>query len=384
MQNIIDYADMEYRSFDEKPFCRVDSLLLSQLAYIEIDEIFNNSTKVQDDDAEKSHSLLNRIEAFFNNDNRLKFLKLSVFDLLKREYFEKMFGNVFTSENTKALLIAVACSPRFRNMKLAFYVNENDSESEKQFSAITFILNDASAYVAFRGTDTSIVGWKEDFNMAYAYPVPAQVAAYKYLDEVADYLPRKLFVGGHSKGGNLAVYSVLKCRDDVSTRVESCFSHDGPGFREELVKSDEFKKIEHKVFKTVPADSIIGMLMQNHDHYQVIKSSEMLLGQHDAFTWDVRDLDFVDIEEISKVAKYTNLTITQWIENMPSDKGQKFIDELFNLLLASNFTTFTSMKRNWKTAIPAIYKAIDKMDPDTEKVMKSVFDELALIMWRNL
>jgi len=116
----------------------------------------------------------------------------------------------------------------------------------------------------------------------------------------------------------------LKCNEDVNARVESCFSHDGPGFREELVKSDKFKIIAPKVFKTVPADSIIGMIMQSNDNYKVIKSGEILLGPHDAFTWQVSDFDFIDIVEISKVAKYADLTMTQWIENMPADKGQKF------------------------------------------------------------
>lgn len=384
MENIINYVEQEMSTFEEKVFCRVDSLVLSQLAYIQMDSIF----ALYDNKKKKSTGvfadLAELISSLFANANEDDFLKLSIHELLKREYFEEMFGEIFSSESTKLLLFAVAASPRFRDIKLAFYASEYDPEIEKQFAAISFILDDKSAYVAFRGTDSTLTGWKEDFNMAYAYPVPAQSAACQYLNKAAKYLPEKLYVGGHSKGGNLAIYSIMKCKEKVRKRVKYCFSHDGPGFRGELIESNEFAKVSPKVYKTVPQDSIIGMLMKNHEHYDVVKSSEILISQHDAFTWEIKDGDFVVIDDISKIAKYTKLSISQWLENMPRDKGQIFINELFNLLAASKSATFTDMKRNWKKTVPAIYRAIGDMDNSTKKVMEEVMNEFVAICWENL
>lgn len=384
MNNIINYVQQEMRTFDEKSFCRVDSLVLSQLAYIQMDSVFRLYDGNQEQDKGLFADLEEVISLFFSNTKKNKFLRLNTYDLLKQEYFDEMFGEVFSPESTQELLFAVAASPRFRDIKLAFYANEYDPEIEKQFAAVTFLLDKDSSYVAFRGTDSTLTGWKEDFNMAYAYPVPAQAAASKYLNMAAKFLPKKIYVGGHSKGGNLAIYSVMKCDRKVRKRVEYCFSHDGPGFREELIQSGEFADIASKVYKTVPEDSIIGMLMKNHDNYEVVKSNEHLINQHDAFTWEIEDFDFVEIDDISKIAKYTKLSVSQWLEKMPSDKGQVFIDELFNLLAASNSTTFKEMEQNWKTALPAIYKAIGNMDDDTKAVMKEAMNDLASVFWKNL
>lgn len=384
MLNIIDYVEQENRTFGEKPFNRVDSLVLSQLVYIQLKSIFSICEKQAKESKVKSKNPIKALLKSLIKEEQPKYLQLSIFDLLKREYFDEMFGNVFSSENTRLLLFAVAASPRFRNIRLAFYADEYNREIDKQFAAVSFILDENSAYVAYRGTDSSITGWKEDFNMAYAYPVPAQTSAYKYLDKVAKHLPETLYVGGHSKGGNLAIYSLLECSKATRRKVKYCFSHDGPGFRQELINSDTFKNIAPKVYKTVPEDSIIGMLMKNHDHYDVVKSNKILLNQHDGFTWEIKDSDFVQIDDISKVAKYTKVSIQQWIEKMPSEKGQMFVDTLFGILEATNVTTFTEMISNWKTTIPAMYKAIESMDSDTKKLMTGAFEQLAAIGWDNL
>lgn len=385
MQNIIDYVETEYASFEEKPFTRVDSLVLAELAYPKYDRIFGNYKQPKNLLKANSNTFLDGIVSFVKQKKASEdFSKIKFADLLKAEYFPEIFGEEFELSKPKNLLFAAAASPRFRDIELCFYVSEFDPKIEKQFAAITYILNDKTAYVAFRGTDNTIVGMKEDFNMAYICPVPAQASAVKYLDSVAPYLPPEIIVGGHSKGGNLAVYSFMKCKPEVQSRVKVCYSHDGPGFRQDVVDSADFNRIKYRVEKTVPQDSIVGLLLQNHEDYQVIRSNEKLLAQHSPFSWEVVDGDFVNVGKLSTTARYTDATLTKWVEKMSDSERMVFIDELFRIITASNAKSFGDIKKNWRSALPAMLEAIKEMNPSTRAIMLNIVNDLASISWSNL
>ena len=197
MENIIDYAKTELHTMDIKEFNDVDSLILSQLSYIKLDE------------------LIGTIDS--NSDSIL--LK----DLLKAEFFPKMFKDIAYAEQTKDLLFNLCSNPRFRNIKINYHISKTDPIFEKQFSATTFILNENLAYIAFRGTDYSIVGWKEDFNMAFTIPVPSQLEGVGYINKISKLIPHDFYVGGHSKGGNIAVYASMHCDFEASPRIKKIF-----------------------------------------------------------------------------------------------------------------------------------------------------------------
>lgn len=127
-------------------------------------------------------------------------------------------------------MTALAASPRFRNIQMLGYTEQFDAAEEKQFAAVCFQITPDLCYIAFRGTDSTLVGWKEDFNMAFKCPVPSQKTAVRYLTDAARHCRGKILVGGHSKGGNLAVYAAVKCSEDIQKRIERVYSHDGPGF----------------------------------------------------------------------------------------------------------------------------------------------------------
>lgn len=385
MQNIIDYVETEFASFEEKPLTRVDSLVLAELVYPKFDRIFESYEQSRNLPKANHNSFFDGLVGLVTQKKSSQnFLKLRFVDLLKAEYFPAIFGEALEPSKPKELLIAAAASPRFRDTQICFYVSEFDPKIEKQFAAVTYILNDKTAYVAFRGTDATIVGMKEDFNMAYICPVPAQAAAANYLNSVAPFLPPEIIVGGHSKGGNLAVYSFMKANPDVRDRVKVCYSHDGPGFRQDVVDSEDFNRIKYRVEKTVPQDSIVGLLLQNHEDYQVIRSSEKLLAQHDPFTWEVVDGDFVNVGKLSNTARYTDATLTKWVENMSDSERMVFIDELFRIISASNAKSFGDIRKNWRSALPAMLDAIKNMDTSTKVIMLNVVNDLASISWSNL
>lgn len=385
MQNIIDYVETEFATFEEKPLTRVDSLVLAELVYPKYDRIFESYGQSLNLSKTNLNSFLDGIVSLVNQKKSSDvFLRLKFDDLLKAEHFPAIFGEATEPSKPRDLLFAAAASPRFRDIQICFYISEFDPKIEKQFAAMTYILNNTTAYVAFRGTDATIVGMKEDFNMAYICPVPAQAAAAKYLDSVAPFLPPEIILGGHSKGGNLAVYSFMKCRPEVRDRIKVCYSHDGPGFREEVVDSYDFNRIRYRVQKTVPQDSIVGLLLQNHEDYQVIRSNEKLLAEHDPFTWEIVDGDFVNVGKLSSTARYTDATLTKWVEGMSDGKRMVFIDELFRIISASNAKSFGDIKKNWRSALPAMLEAIKEMDTTTKIIMLNIVNDLASISWSNL
>lgn len=202
MRNIIDYIKEENKTFDERPLNQVDSLIFSTFVYINLDDVVPSL------------------------DERKK--EIEIRDILRRENFNKMFKGTTLPETFEKFVYELAASPRFRNVKVKNFVNISDINAEKQFAAITFILNKEYSYIAFRGTDDTFNGWKEDFNMAFKYPVPSQEDALEYVEKVSKALTQKIYVGGHSKGGNLAVYTLVKSNEKLQKRIEYVFSHDGP------------------------------------------------------------------------------------------------------------------------------------------------------------
>ena len=177
--------------------------------------------------------------------------------------FEKLFADVRYEKPNRALYERMVQGKRFRNLELNYYVNVIEERWETQFSAVTFTLGDGSRYVAYRGTDETIVGWKEDFNMAFLTPVPGQAISVEYLNRVAGRFGGPLYVGGHSKGGNLAVYSAMNCNPDIQNRIRKIYSMDGPGFRPEVLRECDYGKIADRVVKILPNSSLVGMIFES-------------------------------------------------------------------------------------------------------------------------
>ena len=276
------YGDIPFR---EKPLNDVDSLALCQLSYLKFDGMVS--------------------------DVRHNGPSVTLQEIAKRPDVEQLFGDVRFEKENRALFEGLLSGRRFRNMKLNCYINLVEKEWETQFSAITFILDDGTLFLAFRGTDETIVGWKEDFNMAFLNPVPGQEYSVKYVNMVTGWLHQPFYIGGHSKGGNLAVYSAMKCAPFVRKRIQKIYSLDGPGFRPEVLKECHYNAIEDKVVKLLPHSSMIGMIFERDIHYRVVESKNHGLLQHDPFSWLVKDDHFVDVGDIYESQKIMNEAIAE-------------------------------------------------------------------------
>lgn len=230
------------------------------------------------------------------------------------------------------LLLTAAESPRFRNVGLCFYRDEILPEEESQFAAMTFLLDDGSAFLAFRGTDYSLVGWKEDFNMSFRDTVPAQHKASAYTREFAAVFSGPMYLGGHSKGGNLAVFAAAKAGPHIQSRIPTVYNLDGPGFGGCLMGDPGYLAVVPKIQTYIPQSSIIGMLLEHEEDYTVIRSRQVSLMQHEPYSWEIQGPGFLVADNISPDTRFLDRTIKHWLSGMTSQERGEFVDTVFALL----------------------------------------------------
>lgn len=316
MENILKFAEENKdKSFLELPFCIVDSLILSQISYLD----YGGSS----------------------------FEKI-YFDKKICEYYHKKANNysdivikgMQTAEDDQKLIAILAGGGRHGGLRACRYVEEFCCESEKQFAAITFELGNHEYYIAFRGTDTSVVGWKEDFALSFQHEIPAQKAALEYVQETMLSFPGKFYIGGHSKGGNLAVYAAMNLPEAIQKRINAVYSFDGPGFLSEVYEKSNYENIHHIVCKVIPKSSIIGMILEEYADYRVIKSDAELYWQHNPYTWEVRENDFVYLDSEDLFSRLVKRSLDGLLEELTFEERRKIVDTVFQVIEDAGITSF--------------------------------------------
>lgn len=338
--NFLTYAQTALDSFDDRPFCAVDSLVFAWLSYLRLPSDMPRLTDWQG---------------------------LDVRELLRAECYQDMIDDLWDPQGSRALLEAVAASPRYRGVRVCGYRAVSDVAMTEQFAAVTFRFPAGFSYVSFRGTDSTIVGWKEDFNMAFRCPVPAQESAAHYVDEVAAAIDGPLLCGGHSKGGNLAVHSAAMCSDGARNRIERAFSHDGPGFVEEFLSGDAFAGLSGRIDKTLPQSSIFGMMFETQEDYAIVESTEFSLLQHNPFSWVVDGCDFVYRERLSAGARYVDGSIREMLLAVTPSERERFVDALFSVFEATGAVRFADIAGNLRESLPVMLQAAQGFDQDTRR-----------------
>ena len=231
------------------------------------------------------------------------------------------------------LISACAGTERFGDLRMLFYRNELLPEMESQFAAVTWLLPDGTALITYRGTDTTLTGWKEDFNMSFQTCVPAQEKALWYLEAFARVYPDlPLTVAGHSKGGNMAVYAATRCQPELRERVRAVHNHDGPGFQAQILREPGYREVLPKVRTFVPQSSVVGMLLEHEEPYTVVKSRQVSLLQHDPYSWEVLGGDFIRVEEVDENSRHLDATIKTWLAQTSIQERSEFVDAVFELL----------------------------------------------------
>lgn len=255
---------------------------------------------------------------------------------------------------------------RFGSVVLTNYENVIDADKDAQFCAVTYILDDGTAYVAYRGTDSTIVGWKEDFNMSFLPVTEGQRLAADYLNRMGSVHKMPFRVGGHSKGGNFAVYASAFARSDIRDRILQVYCNDGPGFRKEIQDSPEYAEISSKVISIVPDTSVIGMLLTNNTSRKIVRSAEKGLLQHDGLTWQVERNRFVTAE-MSDLGIFIRKAQKDWLSGISDERREQFVNSLFSLFKATGMETFGEMSDSKLKSAEKIITAMQDM-PFNEKM----------------
>jgi len=349
MANIIDYVlwrgDIP---LSQVPLCAVDALVLSYLSYMPFDGLA--------EDAFDEGVLLGDAAKY----------------MLQNGLFSSC---MIDSEQDDCLLLgAIVESERFASMRVTGYVNHFDEALEEQFSAVTFVPPSGPAFLAFRGTDSTVVGWKEDFNMSFSAEVPAQRAAAAYALRAARAISGELILGGHSKGGNLAAYAALFAGGGVQRRVRCVYNFDGPGFNETIIASPQFQRMDMRIHTYVPQSSLIGILLWHAEAFIVVKSNASGLFQHNPYTWQVMGGRFIIVPERTKESRLAEETIKNWLSSLSTQERERVVDGIYSVLSASDGKNVSDLFEGRN--VRAILKAVSTMDEATKETIVDAFRRL--------
>ncbi|MBR5128025.1 MAG: DUF2974 domain-containing protein [Roseburia sp.] len=325
MANILDYLDWRGDlTFDQSPFNEVDNLLLSQLVYVDLEGI------VPGPESREKIRVAEASRIFFATHDEQKILE-----------------KVSMTKTAMYVLKKMAESERYKDALLGGYVNDISIEEQSQFAVLCVYLGDRSLFVAFSGTDDTIVGWRENFNMGYLSATPGQRKAVAYLNNMVGIGQWRVRVGGHSKGGNLAVYSAVHCRPIIKRKIISVYSNDGPGFSKEMVASEAYQEMLPKIKTIIPESSIVGLILEHEEDVEVVKSTNVGMGQHDAMSWEVLGTRFVYTDKVAEQSVFIDETMRAWLMELDAVQREIIVEAVFEILDELNIRTvddFTHLK----------------------------------------
>ena len=333
-------GDLSVKDF---PFNEVDALILSELVYIRFEGIVPG--------IEEGGCITIR-------EANAKYEKSTVREMLYYKDKENLFD-------------VLAFSPRFAEMTLCNYVSTYDKEAQEQFAAMHVNLTPNFTFIAFRGTDSTVVGWREDLNMSFMMPVPAQQSAVEYVEQTVKGLFKKYSFGGHSKGGNLAVYSAAFCNPKIQKKITQIYNFDGPGFNRKMINDEAYKRVESRIETFVPEQSIVGLLMEHEEDYKVVESTEFAILQHEGFSWVIDRDAFVLVDEVNKYSKTLSLTLKAWLAEMNAAERKAVVDAFFDVFVNAGINDFTEIvDMDVKTAGRLLKEVAMVPHEQRDKVMK--------------
>lgn len=348
MANLMDYLDWRGDlTLEISPFNEVDALILAELSFVDFDGI------VPPPELGRGLPLCEAAEAFF-----------------ARHGGKDVPMGVLVPDTISKMLRKLMTSPRFRNMTLNGYTALLDDSIEQQFAALTIDLGNGSIYISFRGTDDTIVGWKEDLNMGFLEEIPSQKQAVEYVARVArQYSDRTIRIGGHSKGGNLSVYAAVKAPAAVQDRILRVYNNDGPGFAKPLVGTPEHTRVADRILTVVPQSSVVGQLLEHEQNVEIVRSDAEGMLQHDGFSWQVVGDHFIHLDGFSREGKVIDETLESWEESLGPKQREAFADALYTVLTASGAKTLSDLNGDKLKSAVTMLKTYSNLDRETRQLL---------------
>ncbi|MBR0417422.1 MAG: DUF2974 domain-containing protein [Firmicutes bacterium] len=246
-------------------------------------------------------------------------------------------------DDAEEFLRAAAASRRFRNIRVLDYADVYRSEDDVQFAAETLRLDDGSIVVAFRGTDDTLAGWREDFMISFTKP-ESQIMALEYLKKVLKW-HRRVYVCGHSKGGNLALYATCGLDDRQLGKVKAVFLNDSPGLCYDVVSKKQIDRIDPIATMIMPSDSVVGRIFEPElSNKIIVKSQNSAIMAHSGYSWLVEDNDFVRAESFSTGSGVVKSSLYKWLENEGLEQREKLVNNIFDILKEGGYERLSDFK----------------------------------------
>ena len=339
--NLIEYVRAEgLLRFSEHAFNEVDAVILAQIAYLDFDYLYSRAVH-------------------------------SIADITNDAMMRRATRATWNPQGNLDLLRELKRSVRFGSLEWSEYKNHLDPNKEQQFTAITLHMGDNQYYLSYRGTSAALVDWKEDLNMTFLDAIPSQLSALKYFEHIAQFYggESSYYLGGHSKGGNLAVYAAVNAPKHLQKAIREIYSVDGPGIKQALPEA-----IAPKVHKLIPESSVVGLLLEPDKAYTVVKSNGFGIDQHDPFTWAVEDRQFLRVGSISAFSQFTESSVSRWLEQVDDATKQEFLSSLFAVFASAQFKDLDDVTKDVPATLRFIERSVRGMTPASQRQWRAVTD----------
>lgn len=308
--------------------------------------------------------------------SRLSYLPFESIELEEKETFESIYKKLrtvkiekFNMKEDKELIELVGTSSRYKDLIMTDYYFSRDEEKEKQFVAITIHIDNEKIYVSYGGTDNTLVGWKEDFNLSFMTHIPSQIEAIKYIRKIYTKYKLKMHLGGHSKGGNLAVYAGIFSSKNLQDKIIDITNFDGPGLDKTVLEKDRYKRILNKINTYIPQSSIFGRLLEHEETYIIVRSKQISFMQHDIFSWEVSGLKLEKQSKVTNGSDIINLTVRNWLKATTPKQREQFINIMYEIVTKTKAKTFKEFIADKTKNIGIILKSYKDISLEDKKII---------------
>lgn len=351
MKNMLDYIkEFGHVSFEERAFSEIDALVLTELEYLPLEKV------VPSDENGEDFVTVKEIAEYMQEH--------------KQELFDE--NPMMITEERHEVSQVIADAPRFQSLKFFGVVSEWDKDTTKQFAAITVEVEPSVRLVVFRGTDDTLIGWKEDFLMTYSPLVAAQTDAKEYLAKQASLWDGDLMISGHSKGGNLAIYAAATQVEDVQLRIVDIFCFDSPGLYRSVLETKGYQNIVPLAMRYIPQDSLVGLMLESEVPYVIVKSNATGAMQHSAMTWEIEDGQFIKMEKLTKNSQLNDQTFKKWTESVSDEELELFWNVFFELLFSVGIDTVNDLYGQFMHYVQEFLKAAGDMDEEKRELLTRI------------
>ena len=351
MKNMLDYIkEFGHVSFEERAFSEIDALVLTELEYLPLEKV------VPSDENGEDFVTVKEIAEYMQEH--------------KQELFDE--NPMMITQERHEVSQVIADAPRFQSLKFFGVVSVWDKDTTKQFAAVTVEVEPSVRLVVFRGTDETLIGWKEDFLMTYSPLVAAQTDAKEYLAKQASLFDGDLMVSGHSKGGNLAIYAAATQEEDVQLRIVDIFCFDSPGLYRSVLETKGYQNIVPLAMRYIPQDSLVGLMLESEVPYVIVKSNATGAMQHSAMTWEIEDGQFIKMEKLTKNSQLNDQTFKKWTESVSDEELELFWNVFFELLFSVGIDTVNDLYGQFMHYVQEFLKAAGDMDEEKRELLTRI------------